>query len=183
MQHYGAPTRLLDWTGSIFVAAYFAVAEEPDCDGAIWAIELGTLYAKTEERQAGWSTQVPNARVRRPISPGAPQLLGSVWPIMKTDRMGPQQTSFTMSNYATVDHADILDDIMPPATATGGTYAKLTIPAKKKLTFLRHLRRMNVTPATLFPGLDGQGRTVNDLVKIEAPAIVRRRGTAPAGQP
>jgi hypothetical protein len=37
VQHYGAPTRLLDWSYSPFVALYIAAIEHPDCDGElIW---------------------------------------------------------------------------------------------------------------------------------------------------
>jgi FRG domain len=38
-QHYGLPTRLLDWTENPLIAAYFAVREHPvDEDGCIWAL-------------------------------------------------------------------------------------------------------------------------------------------------
>lgn len=43
MQHYGAPTRLIDWTASPFVACYFAY-ERPDPDrndGALWLLHAG----------------------------------------------------------------------------------------------------------------------------------------------
>src|SRR5271165_2713540 len=38
-QHYGLPTRLLDWPENPLVAAYFAVLQQPsDNDGCIWAL-------------------------------------------------------------------------------------------------------------------------------------------------
>lgn len=39
MQHYGAPTRLQDWTLSPFVAAYFAYREDTGKDAALWAVQ------------------------------------------------------------------------------------------------------------------------------------------------
>jgi FRG domain len=42
-QHYGLPTRLLDWTENPLVALYFAVENESDKDGAVWALWPGKL--------------------------------------------------------------------------------------------------------------------------------------------
>jgi hypothetical protein len=46
MQHYGLPTRLLDWSENLFVAAYFALADAPlhphegdVCTPCIWCID------------------------------------------------------------------------------------------------------------------------------------------------
>ena len=50
MQHYNAPTRLLDWTKSAYVAAYFAVVAQPERDGAVWAVEPGAVMDRVIEK-------------------------------------------------------------------------------------------------------------------------------------
>jgi hypothetical protein len=45
MQHYGMPTRLLDWSENLFVAAYFALGEpsdhnhEGECKPVVWCVD------------------------------------------------------------------------------------------------------------------------------------------------
>ena len=45
-QHHGAPTRLLDWTYSPLVAAFFATRRGGECDRVIWRLDWQRVHEK-----------------------------------------------------------------------------------------------------------------------------------------
>ena len=52
LRHYGVPTRLLDWSRSPYVAAYFAVCSDDTKDGEIWSFDE-PLYEQEGKKQWG----------------------------------------------------------------------------------------------------------------------------------
>jgi len=54
LRHYGVPTRLLDWSGSPYVAAYFASAGHDGEDGELWAFDRPFYQIKGAEQWKKW---------------------------------------------------------------------------------------------------------------------------------
>lgn len=61
MQHYGVPTRLVDFTESASVAAYFATKDNKNEPFAVWAVNKGCI--RSAYRKSFVGREVPGARM------------------------------------------------------------------------------------------------------------------------
>ncbi len=168
MQHHGAPTRILDWSLSPYVAAYFAVLQEgTEAAGAVWAFcssHLANSFRRFNDGKAILSFDDANAadwyKERIETLKGKKIVIPLSFPHASTERIVAQQGRFTMSFDINSSHDTIRTQIDP------GYFRVIKIPHKKKPEFLLRLRTMNITGASLFPGVDGLGKSMKEIVSL-----------------
>ena len=82
-------------------------------------------------------------------------------PKQTNERLVAQQGAFLVpsNNYETLDKIVEVYEIDKPIVK------KLIIPAAMRLEGIKRLRNMNITAASLFPGLDGFCRSLRDQVE------------------
>jgi hypothetical protein len=173
MQHHHAPTRLLDWSHSPFVGLYFACSANFDCDGALWLFHVKDTARAMNEKHRTFTDSRPSweARYQDESPPSGLEVIGPQ-PSTNTPRMVAQQGAFTIGYNILENHDDVIDPILRPShdsrKGNETTYYKVRVPARLKPQFLRHLRSMNVTASSLFPGIDGLGRSVAEMISLHA---------------
>lgn len=159
MQHYGLPTRLLDWSESALVGLFFAVQDRNlTRDGAVWIFSPQTHNTAT----SGEGLIPPHLHER--VGPYLPQLWANasavpllplaIDPPHNSKRLAAQRGKFTIHGRRLL----ALDKI----PRTRPAFAKVTIPAGKKDLLRRQLLIAGITEGVLFPGLAGLGAEIRD---------------------
>jgi hypothetical protein len=168
MQHHSAPTRLLDWSRSPYVAAYFAVQDGFEFDGAVWVYNDAAL-ASLNRASPEYKEFDPHGDQKVLFRQAdAPEHLYSLFRTEQTDRMIAQQGIFTICRNVLGDHGEIIDRTLGPHFDKDKNinYVKIIISLSLKPDFLRRLRTMNIAANALFPGIDGIGRSVYEAVRL-----------------
>lgn len=155
MQHYGFPTRLLDWSESPLVASYFAVSNEQGYDGALWMLLPTVLNAKSRYRSE-YRFEIPsfedvhlenyNPTTIAGESKSMLLPMAAIAPRNST-RMQAQQGVFTITHRENIKVEEAGE---PPYDHIW----KYEIPTAAKPGLLNELKILGINKFRLFPELD-----------------------------
>ena len=175
MQHSGAPTRLLDWTEGALIGLYFAVRDnDGDNDAAVWLLEPWWL----NKYVVGNSEVIPpGARVgmakedadrydpwlprRFAIKPKLPKFPVAVYASHIVPRISTQRSCFTV-------HGRQVDGLEEIAQAPDAGLVKVVIPGACTQRIKQELVICGIDEVTIYPDLDGLGRSLTTILKAES---------------
>lgn len=188
MQHYGAPTRLLDWTRSSEVATFFAAQSsnsaspcirtpaDPLAPFVIWALDTASINAEaTITLELPSDTDLSSTDAFRKIYWPQPAeelyLVVAVQPYRMNERLTIQQGLFVCANRALVPFHNCLAGLLLHARKKARQSAewlhKIVVAAETRADVLRSLNKVNINAATLFPGLDGFCQSLQVAVQLQ----------------
>lgn len=161
MRHFGAPTRLLDWTESPWIAAFNAAMGCWDKPGVIFLFRRqefdDAVHSKfAEQTPLAMQTmlsgigQFPSIMIHE-LHPWVCRLM-HVGP--RFPRVSVQQGFFTIGSRLGLDHWDFIHQMLP----SNDQARVVRFSPALKPRILRELEAMGISDKSLFPGLDGIGR-------------------------
>lgn len=169
MQHFGIPTRLLDWTESPLVALYFAVHDDDpthdDSDAAVWVLLPEQYNYEVPRLQPSVSVDIPCFGVDRVLEDYRPdqialEAMSNKLPVAaiahrKNERIMAQLGVFTIMHR----------DMTPLEEIAKDHLAKLTIPAAAKPALRSELDALRINRLSLFPELVSVAELTKELIK------------------
>lgn len=167
MQHHGAPTRLLDFTKSPFVAAFFALqAARTDC--TVYALNTPALWSLAPQSMPELTRSVINPRRNANLET---YFLNNRFPVIwfgepdeMDSRLVAQSGLFVMPGMLHQPIGQLLQGYESPDGAD--LLIRMTLRREMRQQAMRQLYRMNITHATLWPDLDGLASSMNQELEI-----------------
>jgi len=171
MQQHGAPTRLLDWSRSAYAATYFAVNERWQQDGAVWLFNTQSVTNHAAKTYTNGIRRVltlgqQQSFLCNPNATNEPLLLQSG---RSSERIVAQQARIFVCGQILANHGDVIEEAIETEenqNRPNNWYRKLIIPGDLKPEFLARLRTFNITASSLFPGVDGLGRSTTEVALL-----------------
>ena len=175
MQHFGVPTRFLDFTYSPYVAAYFAFEKESKNTKhvAIWAIDKQALWSKVTSMLYGFFKEkldfskihyIDNDMFNSIFTKNNLDIIFKIEPFLVNERYLAQHSAFVSvgnSSKPFMEQISFLGDELSKIMY------KFKLPYKIRNEVLEDLNKMNINPQTLFPGLEGFAKNINFKFSLE----------------
>jgi len=154
MQHFGIPTRLLDWTSGALLGLYFAVRERANVDAAVWMLDPFWLGERSIDRPYVLDTYDNDAlKYLEPLGSRLqyPSMPVAIRPTHVSRRVAVQLSCFTV-------HGSNRDAFSALAEEPNNGLAKIRIPCGAVLTIAEQLSLSGIRETTVFPDLVGLSR-------------------------
>ncbi|MCU1030199.1 FRG domain-containing protein [Stenotrophomonas maltophilia] len=165
MQHYGIPTRLLDWSTNPFIALYFALSGrlEDGANPAVWVLDpwgwnrevfkgktwkdRGPAHVADPAVEGYYPRESYDARDLRLMDPDPVAVVG----VYNTERMRAQRGVFTFFG----KEVDPMEDVLRAKKMNDGILTKIEINREKAPEIFERLLLMGYTDSVSYPDFHG----------------------------
>jgi voltage-gated potassium channel Kch len=161
MQHYGAPTRLLDWTDGALLALYFSLRElKKPRDAAVWVLDPSWLNTKTlggEEDTYLSGVMLPEWKETDPWFPTPfEETLHAEMPLALDPPHVARRVSVQRGHFTV--HGTDKQGLDRLATQKDSRLLKIVIGKTGIVAMLDDLETLGIVETTIFPDLEGLSR-------------------------
>jgi len=169
LRHYGVPTRLLDWSKSPYVAAYFAASDPDTEDGEIWSFNEPLYEEEGKKQWQKWPETTSDGTGNHDkfdptltafaLDDPPDWIICGFYP-PSFPRQDAQQGVYTITARFGRDHADSLANIFDD----NAHYHRYVVSARLKPKLRRLLREKHgIWRGSLFPDAAGAADTAHKV--------------------